>query len=245
MSTTEQRKQRQAPVYIQIKEALIRDIQMYNKAGDMLASEFELSSIYNVNRHTLRRAVDELIKEGVVERHHGKGTIVRAPSIHYPIASRTRLTETLEAQGISTSSRVIRKQQVSARGGVAKALAVDEGTPLIFLEILRETKSKPFCVASHFLPHRELPKILSDFHKGSLHSFIEMHYQQQLHRAESRITSVMPQPEDVIALKIPKNLSVLRVKSINTSQSTGRPMEYVITRFRSDMTQIVVQPDSL
>nr|AHG53042.1 COG2188 Transcriptional regulators [uncultured bacterium B3TF_MPn1] len=129
MSTIEQRKQRQTPVYIQIKEALIRDIQMYNKVGDMLASEFELSSIYNVNRHTLRRAVDELIKEGVVERHHGKGTIVRAPSIHYPIASRTRLTETLEAQGISTSSRVIRKQQVSARGGIEPKVGLHLSCP--------------------------------------------------------------------------------------------------------------------
>jgi len=244
MSTTQQKKQRQTPVYMQIKEALSRDIENYNKAGDLLASEFELSSIYNVNRHTLRRAVDELIKEGVVERHHGKGTIVRAPSIHYPIASRTRLTETLEAQGILASSRVIRKQRVFARGGVAKALAIDEGAPLVFLEMLRETESTPFCVASHFLPHRELPKILNDYHEGSLHSFIELHYQQQLHRTESKITSVMPHPDDTRVLNIPKNLPVLRVKSINTSQSTGRPLEYVITRFRSGMTQIVVQPGS-
>ena len=49
------------PVYIQISHALRQEIQNFYKAGDTLPSESELASRYSVNRHTLRRAVDELV----------------------------------------------------------------------------------------------------------------------------------------------------------------------------------------
>lgn len=44
--------------------------------GDWLPAEPELAARFGVKRHTLRRAVDELITEGVLERAHGRGTRV-------------------------------------------------------------------------------------------------------------------------------------------------------------------------
>lgn len=231
------------PLYLQICEALKRDIQLYYQAGDALPSEFELSEDYNVNRHTLRRAVDELVRDGIVLRHHGKGMFIQAPSIEYPIASRTRLTETLEALGVVPSSRVIKKQLLSAKGGVANALMLEEGAPIVFLETLREMEDKPFCVCSHFLPHDVFPGLYEEYQSGSLHAFIEQQYHKQLRRTQSLITAVIPELEDVERLKMPRHLPVLRAKSTNVSKTSGKPLEYVVTRFRGDLAQIVVYPD--
>lgn len=46
------------------------------KKGDFLPSENALCKIYSITRTTARRALDELLKEGFIERLHGKGSIV-------------------------------------------------------------------------------------------------------------------------------------------------------------------------
>jgi GntR family phosphonate transport system transcriptional regulator len=98
---------------------LRQEIRNFYEAGDVLPAEADLAQRFNVNRHTLRRAVDELVTDGMVERRHGKGVYVLAPTIDYAIGTRTRFTETLEALGVSTQSRVTRKQVVLASGGVS------------------------------------------------------------------------------------------------------------------------------
>lgn len=237
-----QRGKGQLPVYVQVCEALRRDIQLYYKSGDLLPSESELSSVYQVNRHTLRRAIDELVRDGMVVRQHGKGMFVLAPLIEYPIASRTRLTETLESQGVTATSRIIHQEIITASPRVANALSIKEGDPVIHMETLRETESRPFCVCAHYLPEASFPDLVEEYIGGSLHDYLELRYGLQLSRTESMITAVSPQSDDLELLKMPPQLPILRVKSINVEKNSGQPYEYVVTRFRSDLAQLVVNP---
>lgn len=59
----------------------------------MLAERFE------VNRHTVRRAVDELIMIGKVHRQQGKGCMVLAQPMSYPIHAKAAFTRNLLDQG--------------------------------------------------------------------------------------------------------------------------------------------------
>ncbi len=231
------------PVYIQISQALRRDIQNFHKAGDSLPSESELAARYSVNRHTLRRAVDELVNDGWVERRHGIGIFVLAPAIDYNIGSHTRFTENLENMGITTQSRVIRKQQIAAQGGVATRLHIAQGDPVIFMETLRFVDNKPFCVISHFLPLPTFSYVMEHYHGGSLHQFLEAYYPIKIQRQESLVSAVLPEVEDAILLNMPKNTPVLRVKSVNVAKDGQQPVEYVVTRFRGDATQLAIKPE--
>jgi len=103
------------PVYQKISKALRQEIQNFYKAGDLFPPEAELAQRFNVNRNTLHRAADELVSDGLVEHLLGKGIFILTPTIDYTIAPNTRFTETLEALGVTTQSRVIRKQIVPAR----------------------------------------------------------------------------------------------------------------------------------
>lgn len=230
------------PVYIQISRALRKDIQDFYRAGDMLPSEAELSARYSVNRHTLRRAVDELVADGIVERQHGRGVQVLAPAIDYCIGSKTRFTENIETLGITTNSRIVRKQKIPAQGGVAEQLILAPGEPVIYLETLRSVDSKPFCVISHFLPAHAFGRVFEQYHGGSLHRFIETRYGIQLQRKQSLISAVLPELDDARLLNMPKHMPVMRVKSVNVAQATEIPVEYVVTRFRGDAAQLSVQP---
>jgi GntR family phosphonate transport system transcriptional regulator len=230
------------PVYRQISEMLRQEIHNFYQVGDSLPSEADLAQRFNVNRHTLRRAVDELVTEGMVVRRHGKGVYVLAPTIDYAIGPRTRFTETLEALGVSTQSRVIRKQVVLASGGVSSRLKVTEGSEVIFLETLREVDGKPFCVISHFLPLAGFSQVLESYDRGSLHAFLEQNCATKLKRSESLISAVLPESDDAALLNVPCYLPVLRVKSVNLAIDSQKPVEYVVTRFRGDATQLSVKP---
>lgn len=230
------------PVYIQISESLSIEIQDLYKAGDQLPPEGELAQRFNVNRHTLRRAIDELVQKGTVVRRHGKGVFVVSSFIDYSINTQTRFTETLENQGKVTDSKVTKKIIIPARGGIASRLGIENGSDVIFLETLRTVDEVPFCVISHFLPLEGMEIIYEKYNKGSLHNFVKKHCGAGLKRKESLISSVMPEPGDAELLKMPRNLPVLRVKSLNVSIDTGIPVEYVVTRFRGDATQLLVQP---
>jgi len=148
------------PIYRQIRDLLVTEIRDLYKSGDTLPPESELAERFGVNRHTLRRAVDELVADGLVERYHGKGVFVLEPAINYAIGSTTRFTENLQSTGHVATSRALRKLVIPARGGVASRLQVPEGEEVIFIETLRNVEGKPFCVISHFLPLQVCPEIL-------------------------------------------------------------------------------------
>lgn len=231
-----------APLYRQIHDVLEKEVRELYKAGESLPSEGELAQRFSVNRHTLRRAVEALVADGLVERHHGKGIFVLEPAINYAIGSATRFTETLQSLGKTTSSRVLRKQRVPARGGVASRLQIQEGREVIFLETLREVEDKPFCLISHFLPFEDFAEILRDYEAGSLHTFINTRYGIELTRTQSLISAVLPQADDAKLLCMPRHEPVLRVKSLNLNAASGCPVEYAVTRFRGDTTQLSVTP---
>lgn len=229
-------------LYIQIAEVLEHEIRELYEAGQMLPAEADLAQRFGVNRHTLRRAVEELIAAGLVERVHGKGSVVLNPTIDYLIGSGTRFTETLESQGRTTASRVLRKQPVPAIGGVAQRLGLADGASVLFIETLREVDGRPFCVISHFLPAARFIKVRDDYDSGSLHRFLQHHYGITLRRSESLISAVLPEGDDALQLRMPRGAPVLRVKSLNLDAATGDPLEYAVTRFRGDAAQLSVKP---
>ncbi|GAB4289993.1 MAG: phosphonate metabolism transcriptional regulator PhnF [Methylophaga sp.] len=229
-------------VYQQIARALEQEIKTAYDAGDYLPAEHDLAARFSVNRHTLRRAMDELIDKGLVERQHGRGTIVLNTLLNYPIAQQTRFTETFNSVGKMTGTAIIRKLLIPARGGVAKRLGVEVDAPVLMMETVRLVDGQPFCIVTHFLPSARFPEIETDYSGGSLHRFIEQHYQLALQRQESLVTAALPMGDDATLLQIPHSFPILRVKSVNIDAISRQPVEYSITRFRADRVQLSFVP---
>ncbi|MCW8988525.1 MAG: phosphonate metabolism transcriptional regulator PhnF [Gammaproteobacteria bacterium] len=229
------------PIYRQIRDVLVNEIHDLYKAGDSLPAETELALRFGVNRHTLRRAIDELVSDGCVERRHGKGVFVLEPAINYSIGSSTRFTETLQSQGKNTTSRVLRKLVIPAKGTVASRLQIQEGEDIIFIETLRSVESNPFCIISHFIPLHKFYEILESYEMGSLHEYIRMHFGIELKRSESLISSVVPDIADASLLNMPRHAPMLRVKSLNLDINSNEAVEYAVTRFRGDATQLSIK----
>lgn len=227
-------------VYNQISVTLREEIGAIYKPGDFLPSEIGLAERFGVNRHTIRRAIDELISQGHVERRHGRGTMVVEPPLDYSIHKKSRFTESLAAKGKKPNNSVIRKIVVPATGEVCERLKLNEGAEVLLLETLRQVDKNPFCLISHFIPKHGFEVVDELYSEGSLHDFLEKETGITLHRKESLITSILPRGDDAVLLKMPQTMPVLRVKSLNVNQVNGRPVEFAITRFRSDRIQLSV-----
>lgn len=225
-------------LYFQIARQLETEVLNHYSPGEGLPSENDLAKRYGVNRHTLRRAVDELVDSGLVERRHGKGVFVLDTYLDYQIGKGTRFTETITAQGKQAEDLILKSQIIPAIHRVAERLKIKVTEPVIWIESVRMAEGRPLCVISHFLPAARFPGLESKYSGGSLHELLLTEFRVKPQRQESLITSVLPQGDDARHLAMPQNRPILRVKSVNVDAITGQPVEYAITRFRADRIQL-------
>ena len=65
------------PLYEEIKETLIARLASDQwRPGELLPSELKLAETFEVSQGTVRRALDELVSQGLLARHQGRGTAV-------------------------------------------------------------------------------------------------------------------------------------------------------------------------
>ncbi len=69
------------PQYEQVRETLKEHLATL-ETGDSLASDRQLSALFNVDRTTIRRAMSDLAREGYVQRRQGRGTVVARAVVH-------------------------------------------------------------------------------------------------------------------------------------------------------------------
>ena len=93
------------PLYLQLEEILRQEILSGSRReGDKLPTENELVEQYKVSRITVRRAVEELCKEGLVVRHPGKGTFVTGVVMRNDLEEPRGWTENAVANGYRPST---------------------------------------------------------------------------------------------------------------------------------------------
>ncbi|MFA8384624.1 MAG: phosphonate metabolism transcriptional regulator PhnF [Pelagibaca sp.] len=109
-----------------VKDAIDRDILDGHLApGDRLPTEPELVKQYGVGRHSLRRAISALAKQGKLSVEQGRGTFVSAPKmLHYELGKRTRLRQNLADQTVEISRELLEAEVIAAPNRVAQALDI-------------------------------------------------------------------------------------------------------------------------
>ena len=110
------------PLYVQLMQKIKNSISTGElKTGARIAAEQELCSMYGVSRITVRKAIAELEKEGILEKKQGKGTFVTVPAIHRKLHAVNSFHDTCRMNGKKPSTRVL-----VSRSGIAGKQDVDE-----------------------------------------------------------------------------------------------------------------------
>ncbi len=227
-------------VYQAVAAQLEQALQERYRCGDYLPSEQQLADHYEVNRHTLRRAVDELVNKGLLQRRHGVGILVLMRPYDYPLHAQARFSQNLLEQGSHPTSERLLAVLRPASSDVASALAINEGDNVIHLRTLRRVNGVPVCVINHFLPELSWWPTIQQFQSGSLHDFMQQHLGLDLTRSQTRISTRRAQAKECKQLEIALQSPLLCVRTLNKHRD-GQVAEYSVSLTRGDMIELTLE----
>ena len=165
------------------------ELRTHYRCGDYLPAEQQLADRYEVNRHTLRRAIDQLVERGWVQRRQGVGVLVLMRPFDYPLNAQARFSQNLLDQGSHPTSEKLLSVLRPASRHVADALGIQEGDNVVHLRTLRRVNGVAVCQIDHYFADLSLWPVLQHFASGSLHDFLQEATGIALKRTQTRISA--------------------------------------------------------
>lgn len=227
--------------YQEIAALLERELRAQYRSGDYLPSEQRLAQRFQVNRHTLRRAVDQLVEHGWLQRRRGVGTLVLMRPYDYPLHARAHFSQNLLDQGSHPTSELLMAVLRPCSEPVAIALNRAAGDGVIHLRTLRRVNGVPLSVIDHYLPDLDWWPALQQFEHGSLHDFIKQRIGQELVRKQTRISARRSHLRESQLLEVANQIPLLCVRTLNHCADTDRVVEYSFTLTRADMIELTME----
>jgi GntR family transcriptional regulator, phosphonate transport system regulatory protein len=227
----------------QIANRLQQDIGAGNyPPGGRLPTEAELSQHFRVNRHTVRRALEELSRGGLVRVEQGRGSFVTEDVLEYAVEARTRFSEWIRRHNKEPSGRVLQLKETAADQHVAAALAIRPGSKVVLLERLGFADDRPVSLAQHYFPVVRMRGVL-DALRGSpsITEALKVVGVSDYLRQLTRVTARLPNPDEAELLRMPRNRPLLVAENINVDR-TGVVVEFGVSRYPTPRVQIVFEP---
>lgn len=208
-----------------IRDNLKKQIQLGEyKKGDFLPSENDLCKTYSITRTTARKALDELLREGFIERLHGKGSIVveRRKSLGL-----LNVKGFSEAVGGKVKTIFLQKPTESKWNGeiISSVNSEDKHEICLFFERLRFVADAPVMLEKNWFPATALPEFLnSEFTEGSFFKTLSKKYLIEVVGSSSEIRAELADE------KIAQLLQIER----------GAPILHISIRFKTSNTKLTV-----
>lgn len=221
-----------SPKHQQLRELLIAMV----VPGHSIPSERDLMVTYGVSRATVRKAIDGLVADGLLQRTHGLGTFATQPRLE----SRLHLasfSQDMRRRGLAPSTRLISLTSAVPPEDVAAALGLTEGRPAWHIVRIRLADDSPIAHEDGWYTADLLPDLdAQDVGGGSLYQIMATHYGCIVDHAEQTLWGEAADVGLASLLQAPQGTPLLVFRRI--SSAGGRPVEHVVSRYRGDRYQI-------
>lgn len=210
--------------------------------GARLPTEAQMAARFAVNRHTVRRALEELQRSGLIRVEQGRGSFVAEDVLDYAVSSRTRFSEWIRKHNKEPSGKLLELREAPADQTVATELGLRPGARTVMLERLGLADGRPVSISQHWFPSARFPGLLQALRDGAgiseaLASCGLLDYRRQTTRVSARL----PTMQEATLLRMPRNRPVLITENINVDPQ-GVVMEYGTSRYPTPRVQIVFEP---
>lgn len=234
-------KKKSGPLYFRIKEDIKERIEKSEfTKGQIIPTEKELCEHYHACRVTIRRALDELISEEILERGFGKSATVKCEPVPRTMNSLSGLYEELEKTGIKCSSFILSSTVIPADKEIAEKMKLQISDEVIRIERLRYASGVPLCFQELYLNHQLCPGMQLKNGEFSLYKTLDKEYGVKVQVADQTIKAAMSDYRMSAMLELPSQTCMLLV-SRTAYDSGGECVEYshtyyVSNRYQLDMT---------
>lgn len=217
-------------VYLLIKQRLVAG----KYAHDLpMPGENALAAEFGVSRLTIRRSLETLEAEGLIERRQGRGTFAAPPADDGHAADIDTLMAHLDQMGMQTQVRLLDLQTVPAGAQAAEKLALAPGALIDRSIRVRSYGDLPFSYLTTHVPHeigRHIPRELLAS-RPLLAIFRDLGI--EVAHAEQAISATLAEPAAAEALDVPVGSALLNLHRL-VRDATGRPVEWLHALYRPD-----------
>lgn len=223
--------------YEQIASELCADIKSGRfHSGEQLPLEKEMCEHYGVSRITVKRAVDELVKMGLVVKRRGSGTFVKSLDRHEV----KDLSEPDQFLGFAATfknkdihTKLLKFDIVHPDAEVASKLRVTEEDFVYDIVRVRYIGDEPMVIEYTMMPIAVIPGLKKDHLLNSIYSYIENDLGLKIQSAHRAIRALMPTDKEKEELSITGIMPIQEISQV-AFLADGRPFEYSIAHHRAD-----------
>jgi GntR family transcriptional regulator len=232
------------PLYAQLKEHLrSRILDGTYAPHSRMASESELGAHFGVSRITVRQALGDLQKEGLIFKIHGKGTFVSKPKAFQNVSSLKGLAEALSASGYEVVNRMCGFHFMSANSQVSQKLGLAEGETVTEIRRIRLVNREPVSLEVTYLPEQIGQRLESaDLASRDIFVILENDFGIPLGHAELAIDAMEADEDMADALAIVKGAPIMRIERL-THTVDGAPLDFEFLYYRGDAFQYRLRID--
>ena len=214
------------PLYYQIREDIREKINGNEyPPNSMIPSEAELCEHYGVSRVTVRRAILDLVQEGLLNRGKGKGTFV---SENYGLTTMNGVqsfSQELLGLNMRPSAKLLSCKIRKADPALRKTMSLNEGDKVATISRLRLVNNEPCMVEVMNFPYSLVPGIEKEDLEQSIYLLLKGKYQQEVVTAKDILEPIIIGEYESNLLELTMPSAGLRTNRVGCDAS-NRVIEY-------------------
>ncbi|OWW19152.1 GntR family transcriptional regulator [Noviherbaspirillum denitrificans] len=226
------------PLHTQVRENLReRILDGSYPPHSRLPAESELGSIFGVSRITVRQALGDLQREGIIFRIPGKGTFVSRPKAYQELGHLEGFAQAMARMGHDIRNVVISHRLVEASAQVAERMQAGAGDTVSEIKRIRHLDDEPVSLEITYLPQDIGERLRSeDLERRDIFAILEQGYGIPLGHADIRIDAILADRTLAATLRVDEGAALLRLERL-THTSSGKPLDFEYLYFRGDAFQ--------
>lgn len=228
------------PRYVQLRQRLEAGIESgVLPPNSSLPPEREIAEITELSRVTVRKAIQELVGEGLIEQRQGSGSFIRerVSRMEQSLSHLTSFTEDMANRGMDTTSRWLERGVFLPTVDEISALDLPDGAEVARIYRLREAGGRPMALERAALPLDILPNPLEV--TSSLYEVLERLGHRPV-RAVQKISAINLEPREAELLEVAEGAAGLSIERTSFLAS-GRVAELTRSLYRGDAYDFVAE----
>ncbi|HHY47908.1 MAG TPA: GntR family transcriptional regulator [Firmicutes bacterium] len=222
------------PLYYQLKELLKAKVDSGElKPGDKLPNEVEIAREWGLSRSTVRRAILDLVQQGLFYRKQGKGTFVAEPKIRGDVVHFFLPAE------VGEEHRTVDRKIISPPPSVAEPLGLSPQDQVTELVRVRLANGEPVVIEKSYIPLSICPDLVARDFPGKLYDLLKQGYGISLDEAETYVEPVVLDSFEAELLGVRRGMPALLLTRINF-QKDGKPVVLTKSVVRGDRCKLMV-----
>lgn len=225
-------------LYVQLRDLLrTRILDGRYPPHHKLPSESEMIRSFGVSRITVRQALNDLDKEGLIFRRHGKGSFVAKQSAFQDLGRLQGFGEAMRQLGHETYNKLLSVRQMAAPPQVRERLRLDKGAPITELRRVRYLNREPVSLDVTWVPAAIGERLArEDLATRDIFAILENDYGLALGHADLQIGAMLADAGLAADLQTAEGSPILCIERMTHVKTPGGdvPLDYEHLYYRGD-----------